>query len=94
MNCKFLLDVGLLPCSAWGYNAPRTDTHIVANIDLAPTIAEWAGVSAPDSVDGLSMVPILKDPSSTWRKDILFEHWPTEEGVGSMIITTRTKAKK
>jgi hypothetical protein len=30
-------------------------------------------------------VPILKDPLSTWRDDILFEHWPTEEGVGSMI---------
>ena len=68
-----------------GYYAPRTDTHIVANIDLAPTIAEWAGVSAPDTVDGISMVPILEDPSFTWRKDILFEHWPTEEGVGSMI---------
>ncbi len=68
-----------------GYYAPRTDTHIVANIDLAPTIAEWAGVSAPGAVDGISMVPILMDPSSTWRKDILFEHWPTEEGVGSMV---------
>ena len=68
-----------------GYYAPRTDMHIVANIDLAPTIAEWAGASAPESVDGLSMVPILEDSSSTWREDILFEHWPTEEGVGSMI---------
>ena len=68
-----------------GYYAPRTDSHIVANIDLAPTIAQWAGISAPDTVDGLGMVPILENPSSTWRKDILFEHWPTEEGVGSMI---------
>ncbi len=68
-----------------GYYAPRTDMHIVANIDLAPTIAEWAGLSAPDTVDGLSMVPILEDSLSTWREDILFEHWPTEEGVGSMI---------
>jgi arylsulfatase A-like enzyme len=68
-----------------GYYAPRTDMHLVANIDLASTIAEWAGASAPDYVDGLSMVPILKDSSSAWREDILLEHWPTEEGVGSMI---------
>jgi N-acetylglucosamine-6-sulfatase len=68
-----------------GYYAPRTDMHLVANIDLAPTIAEWAGVSAPDYVDGASMKSLLEDSSSAWREDILLEHWPTEEGVGSMI---------
>ncbi len=68
-----------------GFYTPRVDSHLVANIDLAPTIADWAGVSAPDTVDGLSMVPILENPSAEWREDILFEHWPTEEGVGSMI---------
>ncbi len=26
-----------------------------------------------------------EDASSAWREDILFEHWTTEEGVGSMI---------
>jgi len=31
------------------------------------------------------MVPILEDSSSAWREDILLEHWPTEEGVGSII---------
>jgi arylsulfatase A-like enzyme len=68
-----------------GYYEPRIDRHLVANIDLASTIAEWAGISVPDYVDGRSMVPILEDPSSAWRGDILLEHWPTEEGVGSMI---------
>ena len=68
-----------------GRYAPRVDSHLVANIDLAPTIAEWAGVTAPAYVDGNSMVPILEDTSAGWREDILFEHWPTEEGVGSMI---------
>jgi arylsulfatase A-like enzyme len=68
-----------------GYYQPRVDTHLVANIDLAPTVAEWAGVIPPDYVDGMSMVPLLKDPSAVWRDKILFEHWPTEEGVGSII---------
>jgi N-acetylglucosamine-6-sulfatase len=68
-----------------GYYQPRVDLHLVANIDLAPTIAEWAGVTPPDSVDGMSMVPLLKNPSAEWREGVLFEHWPTEEGVGSMI---------
>jgi len=68
-----------------GYYAPRTDTHLVANIDLAPTIAQWTGASVPDGVDGVSMKSLLENPSSVWRDDILLEHWPTEEGVGSII---------
>jgi N-acetylglucosamine-6-sulfatase len=63
----------------------RTDTHIVANIDLAPTFAELAGASIPNTVNGLSLVPLLKDANTDWRDSILLEHWPTEDGVGSKI---------
>lgn len=68
-----------------GYYQPRVDKNLVANIDLAPTIAEWAGVAVPSAVDGVSMVHLLQNPSTPWRNAILLEHWPTEEGVGSMI---------
>jgi arylsulfatase A-like enzyme len=63
----------------------RTDTHLVANIDLAPTFAELAGASIPKSVNGTSLVPLLRDPNADWRDAILIEHWPTEEGIGSKI---------
>ena len=63
----------------------RTDAHIVANIDLAPTFAELAGTSIPNTVNGLSLVPLLKDANADWRDSLLIEHWPTEEGVGSKI---------
>lgn len=63
----------------------RADTHLVANIDLAPTFAELGGVDAPQTADGESLVPLLKDPNAKWRDAILLEHWPTEEGVGSKI---------
>jgi arylsulfatase A-like enzyme len=63
----------------------RSDDHLVANIDLAPTFIDLAEGSIPKSVNGLSMLPLLKDAHSDWRDDLLFEHWPTEEGVGSMI---------
>jgi N-acetylglucosamine-6-sulfatase len=65
--------------------AARKDTHLVANIDLAPTFAELAGASTPDSVNGMSLVPLLKDGNAGWRDSILLEHWPTQDGVGSKI---------
>ena len=68
-----------------GYYAPRVDTHLVANIDLAPTFADLAGIPIPSSVNGMSLAPLLKDSNAPWRDEILFEHWPTEEGVGSTI---------
>jgi arylsulfatase A-like enzyme len=54
--------------------SPRTDDHLVTNIDLAPTFAEAAGVPAP-GVDGVSLLPILETPDpGAWRRDFLIEH--------------------
>ena len=52
----------------------RTDSRLVANIDLAPTFAEWAGAPTPPFVDGRSLVPLFKDPAASWRTRLLFEH--------------------
>jgi N-acetylglucosamine-6-sulfatase len=53
--------------------APKTDDHLVANIDLAPTVAEIAGVQAPGA-EGMSMVPLLGPAAVSWREDFLVEH--------------------
>ena len=68
-----------------GIFAARNDAHLVANIDLAPTFAELAGADVPSSVNGMSLLPLLKDVNAAWRDDLLIEHWRTEEGVGSKI---------
>ncbi|MEX1046638.1 MAG: sulfatase [Actinomycetota bacterium] len=53
---------------------PRTDDHIVVNVDLAPTIAELAGVPAPEA-EGDSLVRLFENSKAPWRKDFLLEHW-------------------
>jgi arylsulfatase A-like enzyme len=53
--------------------APRTDDHLVLNIDYAPTFAEVSGAGRP-TVDGRSLVPLLRSPDAPWRHDFLIEH--------------------
>jgi N-acetylglucosamine-6-sulfatase len=52
----------------------RVDHRLVANIDLAPTFAQWAEGRMPGFVDGRSLVPILANPDAPWRTRLLFEH--------------------
>lgn len=53
---------------------PDTSTgELAANIDIAPTILELAGVQPDKSVDGRSLQPFWKDPSLRTRRPILFE---------------------
>ncbi len=49
--------------------------ELVANIDLAPTITDWAGVQAPEDVDGRSLVPVLEGTQTSWRRWLLFEYF-------------------
>ena len=51
----------------------RTDDHIVANIDLAPTIADVAGVDLPGA-EGRSLIPLLTGSAESWRHALLIEH--------------------
>jgi arylsulfatase A-like enzyme len=57
-----------------GVAAGRTDGRLVANIDLAPTFADWADARTPSFVDGRSLVPVLSEPRAPWRTRLLFEH--------------------
>jgi N-acetylglucosamine-6-sulfatase len=64
---------------------PHTDNRVVANIDIAPTLYELAGLPIPKNVDGLSLTGLFK-PDTTWREGILLEGWPPR-GVYSAIHT-------
>ena len=54
---------------------PYTENGVIANIDIAPTIYELAGIPIPAEVDGLSLVGLLNH-TGTWREGVLLEGWP------------------
>jgi N-acetylglucosamine-6-sulfatase len=49
------------------------DDRFALNIDLAPTIADLAGVRPPRPVDGRSLVPLLQGESIGWRSSFRIE---------------------
>jgi arylsulfatase A-like enzyme len=55
--------------------AVGTSTSPVLNIDIAPTIADLAGVPVPVSVDGQSIRPVVEGASGWVRNDFLLEQW-------------------
>jgi arylsulfatase A-like enzyme len=46
---------------------------LAANVDIAPTIADVAGVSAP-SAEGRSLVPIIDGTATGVRDEVVLEH--------------------
>jgi N-acetylglucosamine-6-sulfatase len=56
--------------------APRTRvSEMCLNIDLAPTLLDLAGVTAPASMQGCSVMPLLKGDHPTWRDSLLYEYF-------------------
>jgi N-acetylglucosamine-6-sulfatase len=49
--------------------------QLALNIDLAPTILELAGVAVPGSMQGSSLVPVLKGDAKKWRRAFLYEYF-------------------
>jgi len=58
-----------------GVSAGTVDQQAL-NIDLAPTLAELAGLPFPSGVDGRSLAPFLRgSPPSSWRSDVFVENY-------------------
>jgi N-acetylglucosamine-6-sulfatase len=53
--------------------APQTIDKLVTNNDLAPTFLEFAGAEADIEIDGRSLVPLINDPTISWRSGVLIE---------------------
>jgi len=45
------------------------------NIDIAPTLLECAGISIPGTVQGKSLLPLIKGDEINWRTEFLYEYF-------------------
>ena len=66
--------------------APRCSAP-VSHYDIMPSILDAAGVSVPPSVEGRSILPLLRDPKAAWREYVHGEHSSCYEDVGWQFVT-------
>lgn len=76
----------------WPGVAARTETRLVSNVDLAPTIADIADATPLVTQDGRSLVPMITGQAvSGWRTGLL-EHWPGGDDVGQWPVNDAVPA--
>ena len=57
------------------FRAGSSVDHFALNIDIAPTLLEIAGASAPKEIQGRSLVPLLRGEQTPWRDSFLIEYF-------------------
>ena len=48
---------------------------MVANIDVAPTLLDAAGIDKPEHMDGESFLPLLQGKDVDWRDYLFYEYY-------------------
>ena len=92
-----------IPMLAYAPGRIKAGTEVpqmVQNIDIAPTLLDYAGVSVPDgapSMDGRSFRALLEgnQPEKPWRDHLLYEyHWEWNFPATPTLFSIRTDRYK
>jgi len=69
-----------------GVSRQQFGNHLIAHLDICPTILDLAGVTIPNSVDGKSFANLIGRPSSSneanWQRSIMIENWADKYVIG------------
>jgi arylsulfatase A-like enzyme len=69
--------------------AGKTCDAMALNIDIAPTLLDFAGIPAPKVMQGRSLVPLVRgEEAKDWRTDFFYEHHATHHGLKFPIPAT------
>ncbi len=76
---RFMYEPGLkvpLLARGPGIKPSITPSQFVANIDLAPTFLDLAGLPIPDSMQGRSVSPLLRgEAPADWRRSVYYRYY-------------------
>lgn len=77
-------------------NAGTTNNQMVQNLDFAQTFLEAAGISAPNDMQGESLIPLLKGNDAQWSREAVYYHYYEYPAVHMVkrhygIVTTEYK---
>ena len=76
---RFMYEPGLrvpLIARGPGIKPGSTPGQFVANIDLAPTFLDLAGLEIPDSMQGRSLAPLLRgEQPADWRQAVYYRYY-------------------
>lgn len=57
------------------FKAGTTVEQVVANVDIAPTFLEAAGLQTPKQMAGKSFIPVAQGKNVPWRNALLYEYF-------------------
>jgi arylsulfatase A-like enzyme len=58
-----------------GIQTGQRRSQMVMNIDIAPTLLDFAGITVPPEMEGRSMRPLLENGNVPGRKAFMLEYW-------------------
>jgi hypothetical protein len=65
---------------------------VAGNIDVAPTVLEYAGLSIPKNMDGKSLVKVVNNPAKSVRKALpLIQAWGTAPSFALTMVSENYK---
>lgn len=72
----------------------KTIDSMALNIDLAPTLLDFAGVRIPSEMQGRSWRPLLEGRSTQWRKAFFYEYFYERNFFTPTVTAVRTESFK
>lgn len=72
-----------------GFGGGGTVRELVSLVDLPPTLLDAAGIDVPESMDGHSVLPLLRGDRRGWQDDVFIQI--SEAEVGRAVRTSRWK---